>query len=96
MRNCAMPIPVHGVQRLLLLQALVLSRYLWSAGFLAMLAAADAASLSQENRALKAQLERMVVERDTLRGKVGLGSGVCCVVTACLPSSQPGSPPARQ
>eukprot|EP00775_Hariotina_reticulata_P009699 gene9699-9858_t len=32
-------------------------------------ATADAASLSQENRALKAQLERMMAERDTLRGK---------------------------
>jgi hypothetical protein len=32
----------------------------------------DASSLSQENRALKAQLERLMSERDDLRGKV------CC------------------
>lgn len=31
----------------------------------------DASSLSQENRALKAQLERLLAERDDLRGKVG-------------------------
>jgi hypothetical protein len=30
----------------------------------------DASSLSQENRALKAQLERLMAERDDLRGKV--------------------------